>query len=251
MRAIVSALTLGLVFSCAPKPEPPQPAAIYVPPPQPAKSEAPVASVEAPHLDPVARATSDAPSPLSSSIVPDQDGEPARKHPFVSRCTGVVFAIGLKSITHRGVDITSELKNTGNAPVSLMLTDDGSTENMRNPTVRFVLQPDMRTQYARCGNINSLEPTDFVTLAPGRSTPLDWVMAPRPSTPGHYSLTAVYRNDPDVNPLRGLAAPPTPELLARVKRTVACEVTSNTLEFDWHPAPAPAGCQPGDPLCVP
>lgn len=153
--------------------------------------------------------------------------------PFVSQCAGVSLVMVSAKPDKYAVDVVLELRNDGASPVSLMTTGDGSSHDMRNPTVAFELTPDRRAVEARCGNVNDLSAEDFVTLAPGARHKLGWVRGPRPAKPGRYTLRATFENDPSGNLIRGVASPPDKALVARARATAPCRLTSNTLAFDW------------------
>ena len=131
------------------------------------------------------------------------------------------------------VEPVLELRNASGAAVALMKTGDGSTSDMRNPSLRFEILPANLAVVGRCGNVNGLSEEDFVTLPPGGHTKLDWLYVAPPKVSGRYTIRATYRNDPKSTLLRGLAAPPSKKLVARARATVPCELVSNTLTFDW------------------
>jgi hypothetical protein len=153
--------------------------------------------------------------------------------PFVSRCSGVSLVLVSVAAKQGSVEPVLELRNGSGASVALMNTGDGSTSDMRNPSLKFEILPANLSIVGRCGNVNGLSEEDFVTLPPGGHAKLGWLYVAPPKTPGRYTIRAIYRNDPKSTLLRGLAAPPSQKLVARARATVACELVSNTLTFDW------------------
>jgi hypothetical protein len=151
--------------------------------------------------------------------------------PFASRCEGVSLVL-TKVVVRDGYAFAGlELRNTGKSAVKLMATGDGSSEDMRNPSLAFTLSGKPYPPRRECGNVNGLAEEDLVTLAPGQTKVLDWV-SPVAADKGHHTLRATYRNDPASAVLRGVAPPADEALIARARATVPCELTSNTLDFD-------------------
>lgn len=151
--------------------------------------------------------------------------------PFVSRCEGVTLVL-TKIVVRDGYAYPAlELRNTGKSPVKLMATGDGSSEDMRNPSLAFTLSGKVYPPRRECGNVNGLAEEDLVTLSPGQTKVLEWV-SPIAAEKGHHTLRATYRNDPASAVLRGIAPPADEALIARARATVPCELTSNTLELD-------------------
>ena len=68
--------------------------------------------------------------------------------------------------------ITVEMKNNSESSIQLVKSLDGSAERMRSPFAYFKIEKIGDTsykveRYPRCGNINGLDTTDFVTVNPG------------------------------------------------------------------------------------
>ena len=179
--------------------------------------------------------------PLSGGVyeektAPSDDGDAPtdpRAPPFVSRCTGVSLVIVSVNTSHGALEPVVELRNAGPAAVPLMTTGDGSTADMRNPSIKFDISPKKLSISARCGNVKALSTQDFVTLARGARSKLGWLYAPSPSQACRYTIRATYTNDPSSQLFRGLAVPSDPTLVARTRATVPCQLTSNTFTFDW------------------
>ncbi|MBK8213925.1 MAG: hypothetical protein IPK71_09250 [Myxococcales bacterium] len=151
--------------------------------------------------------------------------------PFVSRCEGVTLVL-TKVVVRDGYAFpVLELRNTGKSPVKLMATGDGSSEDMRNPSLAFTLSGKVYPPRRECGNVNGLAEEDLLTLAPGQTKVLEWV-SPIAAEKGHHTLRATYRNDPESAVLRGVAPPADEALIARARATIPCQLTSNTLDFD-------------------
>jgi hypothetical protein len=171
---------------------------------------------------------------------------------LATTCEGVSLVITAVMTNRDYVDAVLELHNTSGKNVPLMLTGDGSSRGRRNPTLTMELSPNRVAQRAGCGNMNALDPKEIIVLRAGERRRLGWVDAPTPSAAGHYSLRATYENDPASKELGDTRpGPATDRLVARVRTTVPCKLTSNTVTFNWSPPPPPAcRCQAGDPLCT-
>ncbi|MFO0676627.1 MAG: hypothetical protein U0169_08840 [Polyangiaceae bacterium] len=191
------------------------------------------------------------PAPTASTGVPvsspdgavrasmDAASEGTRPNPrvrpdFVSACKDVVLELSVPNGKPDDAKVT--LVNKGRAPVELMTAGDGSSDGRRNPTVLFELTPNEREPVGLCGMMNSLAAEDFVTLAPGARHAMGWTHAPRPAKPGKYTLRVTYRNDPKIDPVPS-GAKKDPALQARAQRTVACELVSNAVSFEWKGTP--------------
>jgi hypothetical protein len=184
-----------------------------------------------------------------------EEVEPPVPSPLATTCQGVSLVISSVTVHDHYVDARVALRNDSSQHVPLMLTGDGSSDGRRNPTLTFALSPKHIAEQAGCGNMNRLEASDFVFLAPGERRELQWAHAPTPSKSGTYTLRATYENDPKSDALGGRAVGPKMDrLLARVRKTVPCTLVSNTVSFTWTQPEAPKGgsactCQAGDPLC--
>lgn len=173
------------------------------------------------------------PPPAEPVTEETESAEPPPATPFVSRCTGVSLVLVSVTSKQGSVEPILELQNGSGASVALMNTGDGSTSDMRNPSLTFEVLPANLSVAGRCGNVNGLSEADFVTLPPGGRAKLGWLYVAPPKSAGRYTIRAIYRNDPKSTLLRGLAAPPSQKLVARARTTVPCELVSNTLTFDW------------------
>lgn len=171
-------------------------------------------------------------SPATASLAPSVDAGSTRSAPapFVSGCTDIVLTIGVRK-SKEVFELDATLTNEGKAPVALVRTGDGSTGGRRNPSLVFELRPDTPAPEGRCGMMNAFEDADFVTLLPKQKLPLEWILPPPPAKPGRYTLRATYRNEPG---RVDTGAQLTEAQRTRHERTVPCEVTSNTLTFDWN-----------------
>jgi hypothetical protein len=192
------------------------------------------------------------PAPLLPFPHVDTDGvELAPYGPFATTCEGVSLVLSVTTNLD-SIDTVVELRNASGKNVPLMLTGDGSSRKRRNPTLTFELSPNRVTPQAGCGNMNALTPREIIVLAPGERRRLEWVDVPTPSQAGRYTLRATYENDPTSKELGdNPSGPATDRLIARVKKTVPCRLSSNTVTFVWSPRSlADCTCQAGDPLCT-
>jgi hypothetical protein len=165
----------------------------------------------------------------------DDRERPAIK-PLATTCNGVSLVLVSVTTSEGGVDAVLELRNAGAESVPLMMPGDGSTSGRRNPTVTFELTPSHVAPRMGCGNMNDMSAADFVTLGPRRYVRVGWTDAPTPSETGHYTLRAIYRNDPK-SPLLGHDAESANELVVRARKTVPCTLVSNTVAFVWTQPP--------------
>jgi hypothetical protein len=167
----------------------------------------------------------------------DDVPEPAIPSPLATTCKGVSLVIVEVKVdpSRSAVDPVVELRNASSEHVPLMLPGDGSTSQRRNPTLSYEVTPHDVTPLAGCGNMNSLSPKEIIFLGPGEKTKLGWsFLTEAPSHRGRYALRATYRNDPTSNDLGdNMPGPRTDKLVARVRKTVACTLVSNTVTFDW------------------
>lgn len=222
LTPVVSLLACSSPREAAKEPVAPVPRLVDVAPAKPPTALAvPVPSTPPPPEPPVTEETA------------SESSDPPPTTPFVSRCSGVSLVLVSVAAKQGSVEPVVELRNGGGASVALMNTGDGSTSDMRNPSLKFEILPANLSTVGRCGNVNGLSEEDFVTLPPGGRAKLGWLYVAPPKTAGRYTIRAIYRNDPKSTLLRGLAAPPSQKLVARARATVACELVSNTLTFDW------------------
>ena len=171
--------------------------------------------------------------------------EPPTPTALSATCNGVSLVITSLTTDQNGVDAVVELRNGSSSHVPLMLPGDGSDSGRRNPTVTFELSPNKPAPTYGCGNMNALSPREIVFLPPSSRTRLSWLTAPTPASPGHYTLRATYRNDPTSDRLGdNMPGPKTDRLLARVRKTVPCTLTSNTLSFTWNGPTQPSVRKP-------
>jgi len=161
--------------------------------------------------------------------------DPPVPDPLATTCEGVSLVLSpVRLVDGKWLDATLELRNDAKAWVPIMLSGDGSLGGRRNPAVTFELRPDRALPAPGCGNMDPLNTKEIVFLEPGGSRALEWLRAPTPSKPGSYTLRATYVNDPRSSRLGHDRPGRTRDaLVARVRKTVPCSLTSNVVTFDW------------------
>src|SRR5262249_41362743 len=139
--------------------------------------------------------------------------------------------------------IKATISNRGQSPVVLVQPGDGSESAWRTPIVswsairitddRKVEHPSKPPLYKglRCGNVNALEKSEIIKLAPGQSKELCWVGWPMIEEPGTYSVVLYYFNVPDIAWKGGPLGPHDPEAMRQVRDSFECSLTSNELRL--------------------
>ena len=131
------------------------------------------------------------------------------------------------------VDIRATLTNKGHEPRTIVLPGDGSTEGWRSPVITWTLTPVPRGPFIRCGNMNSLQPGEVVTLAPGDSVALgDWIRPDMSGSERRVWARMVYSNEPEIEwgESPGLDQHD-PIEMAKVRASDRCRVESNEILF--------------------
>ncbi len=128
------------------------------------------------------------------------------------------------------------LVNRSKNAVTLVQPGDGSDCGWRTPLIWWSAievnapgqHPEKQPPFkgGRCGNVNSLTPSEVFALAPGKSKELTpWVGAPAFPGPGTYRVRFCYQNVPDQK-WRGLARHDL-GAMARAQASFACLLKSN------------------------
>ena len=177
--------------------------------------------------------TPDAEAPRDAALEGTRELPPDDAGGFESKCDGVALVIVSVFARDGRLVVNAELRNNGGRAVPLMTSGDGSSEDMRNPTVSFLVSPDTVLFPGRCAEVDSLAPADFVTLAPGASKRLEDVFPPTPTKPGLYSVRASYLNDPMARMIRSISRGSDPKLLKRGRKTTPCRLVSKPFSFEW------------------
>ena len=142
---------------------------------------------------------------------------------LASQCDGVVLELTNVAAKDGSLSLDASLKNTGKKSYPLIATMDGSSFGRRNPTITFSMSPAETKDPGLCGFMNEMTDADFFTRAPGATKKLEWVHAPVPARPGAYTIRVTYTNDV-AQSLQGTHGES--KFTARIKGTVACQVTS-------------------------
>jgi hypothetical protein len=110
------------------------------------------------------------------------------------------------------VSMSVVLSNRGERPVNILQPIDGCDCGWRPVRYQWSVTTQgrevERVGYARCGNVNAIEPSDFLTLRPGESfQPTSWIDSPDQffdlTEPGDYQVSLTYQFD-TILPKRGV-----------------------------------------------
>ncbi len=192
--------------------------------PEPAPHTAPVASTPTP---PVAAPKPDATLAVAPIVTPEPT--PVATQPTPADDCALHATIAASPGQGGAQKYTLTLKNTGTVPRTLVVPGDGSEYARRTPILEWSGtskgQPAPQLERPACGMMNAITTDEIFTLAPGASRSMqDWILGPSYG-PGTYEVRLSYHNDPSEREAQNA----TPEVVAALARTSACDVTSAPL----------------------